>query len=168
GRTAARRLHGAEQGKRLRVVAAGPGHQIAELVSCRRVPRRHDLLASPHYSRPPSRKGQMSARCKEHGATATQSGSRTPSRSGRAAPRGRPPNGERADADIVRDGAKAAIVEGEFRIAGDLRRAVTEQLEAWGVEFDGETVIVRREVQAGGKSRAIVNQSAVTLGALKR
>src|SRR2546422_62696 len=76
--------------------------------------------------------------------------------------------GERADTDIVRDGAKAAIVQGEFRIASDLRRAVTEQLEAWGVEFDGETVIVRREVQAGGKSRAIVNQSAVTLGALKR
>ena len=75
--------------------------------------------------------------------------------------------GERADADIVRDGARAAIVEGEFRIADGIRRAVGGQLEAWGIEFDGETVIVRREVMASGKSRAVVNQAAVTLAALK-
>jgi len=75
--------------------------------------------------------------------------------------------GERADADIVRDGARAAIVEGEFLIADGIRRAVGGQLEAWGIEFDGETVIVRREVMASGKSRAVVNQAAVTLAALK-
>jgi DNA repair protein RecN (Recombination protein N) len=76
--------------------------------------------------------------------------------------------GERADADQVRDGARSAIVEGEFRLAPGPARRVAELLSEWGLEFDGETVIVRREVQAGGKSRAAVNQSPVTLAALKR
>lgn len=76
--------------------------------------------------------------------------------------------GERADAEFVRDGARSATVQGEFRVAPNVARAVTQLLETWGIEFDGETVIVRREIAAGGKSRAIVNQSAVTLSALKQ
>ena len=74
--------------------------------------------------------------------------------------------GGRADAGVVRDGAKAAVAEGEFRVEGELAARVSALLSEWGVECDGETVIVRREVQAGGKSRALVNQSAVTRGAL--
>jgi DNA repair protein RecN (Recombination protein N) len=76
--------------------------------------------------------------------------------------------GERADADAVRDGAAAAVVEGEFRLAGEPARRAAELLGKWGVEFDGETVIIRREVQSGGRSRAAVNQSAVTLAALRQ
>ncbi len=76
--------------------------------------------------------------------------------------------GERADLGLVREGAKAAVVEGEFRLADAPARRVRELLDAWGLEFDGETVIVRREVQAGGKSRATVNQSPVTQAALKQ
>ncbi len=76
--------------------------------------------------------------------------------------------GERADAEFVRDGARTATVEGEFRVASDVAREIAALLEAWGIEFDGETVIVRREIAATGKSRAIVNQSPVTLGALKQ
>ncbi len=76
--------------------------------------------------------------------------------------------GERADAEFVRDGARTATVEGEFRVAPDVAREIQRLLETWGIDFDGETVIVRREIAATGKSRAIVNQSAVTLGALKQ
>jgi DNA repair protein RecN (Recombination protein N) len=76
--------------------------------------------------------------------------------------------GGRADADTVREGARAAIVEGEFRLGRERASAVAALLEDWGVEFDGQTLIVRREVQPGGKSRATVNQSAVTQGALRR
>ncbi|MBI5709990.1 MAG: DNA repair protein RecN [Candidatus Eisenbacteria bacterium] len=74
--------------------------------------------------------------------------------------------GGRADAGVVRDGAPAAVAEGEFRVEGDPGARVAALLAGWGIECDGETVIVRREVQAGGKSRALVNQSAVTRGAL--
>ena len=76
--------------------------------------------------------------------------------------------GARADADVVREGAKAAIAEGEFRLVGDSARRVAALLNEWGIEFDGETLIVRREVSAEGRSRASVNQSPVTLANLKR
>ncbi len=76
--------------------------------------------------------------------------------------------GERAEADAVREGAQAAVVEGEFRLQGEIARRVAELLGSWTLDFDGETLIVRREVQAAGRSRASVNQSPVTQAALKR
>jgi len=76
--------------------------------------------------------------------------------------------GGRPDADAVREGARSAVVEGEFRVSPDRREAIASLTTEWGVEFDGETLIVRREVQAGGRSRAVVNQVAVTQGALAR
>jgi DNA repair protein RecN (Recombination protein N) len=76
--------------------------------------------------------------------------------------------GERAEADVVREGASAAVLEGEFRLTGELATRVSELLSSWSLEFDGECVIVRREVQSGGRSRASVNQSPVTQSALKR
>ena len=76
--------------------------------------------------------------------------------------------GGRAESDAVREGATSAVVEGEFRLAGEPARRVSELLKSWSLEFDGETLIVRREVQAEGRSRASVNQSPVTQAALKR
>ncbi|HEY3215605.1 MAG TPA: DNA repair protein RecN [Candidatus Eisenbacteria bacterium] len=76
--------------------------------------------------------------------------------------------GERADADVVRDGATVAVVEAEFQLTGEAAARAGELLSEWNLEFDGATVIVRREVQAGGRGRASVNQSPVTLAALKR
>ena len=76
--------------------------------------------------------------------------------------------GERAAADVVRDGASATVVEGEFRLAGEVAARVAELLASWSIEADAETLIVRREVQSGGRSRATVNQSPVTQAALKR
>src|SRR4029077_17063312 len=55
-----------------------------------------------------------------------------------------------------------------FRLGADSAKRVAELLEEWGLEFDGETLIVRREVSAAGRSRASVNQSSVTLANLKR
>jgi len=76
--------------------------------------------------------------------------------------------GSRADADVVREGAKSAIVEAEFRVADETAARVRALLEEWGHAFDGETLLVRREVSSEGRGRASVNQSAVTLGSLKR
>ena len=75
--------------------------------------------------------------------------------------------GGRADPALVREGAKAVVVEGEFRPSARAALRVAPLLAAWGVESDGESLIVRREVQPGGRSRALVNQSAVTRGALR-
>jgi DNA repair protein RecN (Recombination protein N) len=76
--------------------------------------------------------------------------------------------GGRADADSVREGAAGCVVEAEFRLAGEPAKRVAALLESWDLEFDGETLIVRREVTAEGRSRASVNQSSVTLANLKR
>ena len=76
--------------------------------------------------------------------------------------------GGRADPDVVREGALAALAEGEFRLAGEAAERARALLSEWELDFDGETLIVRREVQAGGRSRATVNQSPVTQSALKR
>jgi DNA repair protein RecN (Recombination protein N) len=76
--------------------------------------------------------------------------------------------GGRADVDIVREGTKSCVVEAEFRLSGDSAKRVAELFEEWGFEFDGESLIVRREVSAEGRSRASVNQSSITLANLKR
>jgi len=76
--------------------------------------------------------------------------------------------GGRGDADAVRAGAKAAVVEGEFRLEGRAAARVSAELESWGHVRDADTLIVRREVHAGGRSRASVNQSPVTLAALRQ
>jgi DNA repair protein RecN (Recombination protein N) len=76
--------------------------------------------------------------------------------------------GGAADAEAVREGAGAAVVEGEFRPGAEALRRVRALLTEWGIECDGEVVIVRRELRAGGRSRAVVNQSAVTRGALQQ
>jgi len=76
--------------------------------------------------------------------------------------------GGRADADAVRDGAERAVIEGEWALSGSRAGRAGALLSGFGIEFDGQTLIVRREVEKGGKSRALVNQSAVTLANLRR
>ncbi len=71
--------------------------------------------------------------------------------------------GERADADVVRDGAGRAEVSAEFRV-GDAAAAWLRENELAG---DGDTVLLRRTVDAGGRSRAFVNGGAVTLAQLR-
>ncbi|MCU0606193.1 MAG: DNA repair protein RecN [Candidatus Edwardsbacteria bacterium] len=73
--------------------------------------------------------------------------------------------GERADSDSVRGGAKAAVVEAEFDVAG--RPALAAKLRELEVEHAADPLIARREVQAGGKSRAFLADGPVPLAALK-
>ncbi len=76
--------------------------------------------------------------------------------------------GGRADPDAIRAGAKSATVEAEFRLSGETATRVGALLAEWGLEFDGETLVIRREVSEGGRGRATVNQSPVTVASLKR
>jgi DNA repair protein RecN (Recombination protein N) len=73
--------------------------------------------------------------------------------------------GERSDAGLVRQGEAQASVSAEF-VMGDhspLRVLLAE------LELDVEnTLILRRSLNADGKSRAFANDSAITVGALKR
>ena len=72
--------------------------------------------------------------------------------------------GERATAEMVRTGAARASVEGAFDVAGraDLAAALGEH----GVEAEDGRLVLKREVQVSGRSRAWVNGSPVTVGVL--
>ncbi|HUO51364.1 MAG TPA: DNA repair protein RecN [Gemmatimonadaceae bacterium] len=72
--------------------------------------------------------------------------------------------GERASADLIRTGADKATVEGAFDAAG--REDLIALLDARGLETDGGTVVLKREIAASGRTRAWVNGGAVTASVL--
>jgi len=73
--------------------------------------------------------------------------------------------GERSDAGLVRSGETQASVSATF-VLGEHQalRALLAELELDA----GDELILRRSLQADGKSRAFVNDTAVSIGALKR
>jgi len=73
--------------------------------------------------------------------------------------------GERADSEQVRAGSERLLVDGRFDTPNSpAARAV---LDALGVG-SGEEVAVRREVTSAGRSRAWIDDTPVTVGALQR
>ncbi|MFH2054335.1 MAG: DNA repair protein RecN [bacterium] len=72
--------------------------------------------------------------------------------------------GERASSDLVRSGCKRALIEAQF--SGDLSR-LQESIEAEGLEFEAERLILAREIGSDGKSRCLVNDQRVNLTLLR-
>ena len=72
--------------------------------------------------------------------------------------------GERASADLVRPGAERASVEGVFDASA--RPEILRTLDARGIEVEDGLVVLRREIAVGGRTRAWVNGTSVTSGAL--
>jgi DNA repair protein RecN (Recombination protein N) len=72
--------------------------------------------------------------------------------------------GERASADLIRTGTDRASVEGVFDVAD--RAELTRVLDERGVEVDEQTVVLKREIAAGGRARAWINGTTVTAGVL--
>jgi DNA repair protein RecN (Recombination protein N) len=73
--------------------------------------------------------------------------------------------GERADATVLRQGAERTEVTAEFDVAAG------GELEAWlrGHDFDADGIcLLRRIVDAGGRSRATINGSPATLTQLRQ
>jgi DNA repair protein RecN (Recombination protein N) len=73
--------------------------------------------------------------------------------------------GERADAQAVRPGAKQAEVSAQFEIDG--RDTVARWLQEQALEGDGEQCLLRRIVDAGGRSRAFINGHPATVAQLR-
>ena len=70
--------------------------------------------------------------------------------------------GDRADRAAVRPGAARAVIEGAF---DSLPPSVLARMESAGLDAD-DTVVIRREVTAEGRSRAWINGSPTTIGVL--
>ena len=73
--------------------------------------------------------------------------------------------GGRSDAGLVRNGAEQAAVTAEFSVAGN--HPVLAVLQKADIETEGGSVILRRMVGADGRSRAFINDRAVSVGLLK-
>ena len=81
--------------------------------------------------------------------------------------------GGRASPDVIRTGAERASVTAVFQIgeaggAGNRRRpGWSEWVERYGISVEGSEIMLRREIQSGGRSRLLVNDQPVTLAAAK-
>ncbi len=73
--------------------------------------------------------------------------------------------GGRADAQLLRPGAKQASVSAEFAVDSD--HAVRALLDEQGLPNDGN-IILRRQLGADGRSRAFVNDQSVGVALLRR
>ena len=72
--------------------------------------------------------------------------------------------GNRADAKAIKAGAQKCIIEADFLRSGS---EITSLMEAEELDFDGQSVTLRREITAAGKTRAFVNDTPVPLTTLK-
>jgi len=72
--------------------------------------------------------------------------------------------GERASAQLVRKGAKKAVVEAVFDVSG--RDGLEERLQEAGFPSEDGLLILRREVAREGRNRAWVNGSPATASAV--
>ena len=73
--------------------------------------------------------------------------------------------GGRASPEMVRTGADRARVSGIFEVAES--PALAKLLEDAGIEMEDRELLVEREIQAGGKSRAFVGNRPATAALLK-
>jgi DNA repair protein RecN (Recombination protein N) len=73
--------------------------------------------------------------------------------------------GERADALVVRQGAERAEVSAEFDIS--VLKPVKKYIEKQELTDEGDSCLVRRVIDASGRSRAFLNGTAVTATQLR-
>jgi DNA repair protein RecN (Recombination protein N) len=76
--------------------------------------------------------------------------------------------GDKASSDVIRTGAERAVVLAVFEVVGAVEKSLGEVLEANGLdESDDGSLILRREIAAGGKGRVFVNNQPATVAVLK-
>ncbi len=77
--------------------------------------------------------------------------------------------GEKASADVIRSGTERAVVMGVFESDGAATKELEDILETNGLDADSgdASLILRREIAAGGKGRVFINNQPATVGVLK-
>jgi DNA repair protein RecN (Recombination protein N) len=74
--------------------------------------------------------------------------------------------GVRAESGLVRHGAEQAVVTAEFSLGRG--HPALRLLEEAGMAFDGERLVLRRVVNADGRSRAFIDDQPASVGLLKQ
>src|SRR5262245_45006307 len=73
--------------------------------------------------------------------------------------------GEKAHAAMIRTGAEKAVVTGLFQTADATE--LRARLQAAGIEYDGDEIVIKREISQSGKGRSFLNNQLVSVGFLK-
>jgi DNA repair protein RecN (Recombination protein N) len=77
--------------------------------------------------------------------------------------------GDKASSDVIRTGAERAVVSAVFECEGADEDSIEKVLERNGLdESEDGSLIVRREIAAGGKGRVFVNNQAATVAVLRQ
>jgi DNA repair protein RecN (Recombination protein N) len=77
--------------------------------------------------------------------------------------------GDKASSEVIRIGAERAVVAAVFECAAAAEVAIEKVLENNGLdESEDGSLIVRREIAAGGKGRVFVNNQAATVAVLRQ
>jgi DNA repair protein RecN (Recombination protein N) len=72
--------------------------------------------------------------------------------------------GDKASTEMIRHGAEKAVVSGVFEAD---EKQLARVLEENGIEPEGNQIIVKREIAAGGKGRVFVNNQPATVALLR-
>ncbi|MGC1452239.1 MAG: DNA repair protein RecN [Candidatus Sulfotelmatobacter sp.] len=76
--------------------------------------------------------------------------------------------GEKASSDVIRAGTERAVVSAVFEVEGAAEKALAGILGAYGLdETEDGSLILRREIAAGGKGRVFVNNQPATVAVLR-
>ncbi|MHB8215454.1 MAG: DNA repair protein RecN [Candidatus Sulfotelmatobacter sp.] len=77
--------------------------------------------------------------------------------------------GDKASSEVIRSGSERAIVSAVFECEADTGDAIEKVLEKNGLdESEDGSLIISREIAAGGKGRVFVNNQAATVAVLKQ
>ena len=72
--------------------------------------------------------------------------------------------GDRGQSDLVRSGADKAILEAEFKLS--IENKIIALLDKLAIDSIGDIIIVRREINVKGVSRAFINDTPVNINVL--
>src|SRR5262249_32213335 len=76
--------------------------------------------------------------------------------------------GEKASSDVIRSGAERAVISAVFEVESGVEKRVSAVLEINGLDWEDDTLILRREIAAGGKGRVFVNNQPATVAVLRQ
>ncbi len=76
--------------------------------------------------------------------------------------------GEKASPEVIRTGMDRAVISCAFSIEELSKKRIATILETNGIDEADDTVILRREISAGGKGRVFVNNQPATVAVLKQ
>jgi len=77
--------------------------------------------------------------------------------------------GERADSSQIREGSSRSEISALFRVESELEKSFAQWLDDQGfpLEEDGQSLLLKRTIEANGRSRAFINGSVATLAQLR-